>query len=147
MFHVDLATTLKRRNPPFLRMQYLYSRPSGRVIPLPTGIVACGAYKCFANNSCLKTMKRICRGFITPKVDVPSLPTYLNWTPIIDWYNMVWCDSRTDAKKTHVKKRLKLHAQNILIILGSRVNIIRRKPLRPPTNTRIFSLIINKITM
>lgn len=63
---------------------------------------------------------------------MPSLPTYLNRTPIIDWYDMLWCDSRTDAKKTRIRKRIKLHAQNILTILGSRINIIKGKPLRPP---------------
>lgn len=42
---------------------------------------------------------------------------------VFEWCMVRW-DLRTDMKKTCVQKRIRLCAQNLLIILGLTVNII-----------------------
>lgn len=42
------------------------------------------------------------------EVDVPSLATYLNRTPVFDWYDMVWCGAlKMNANMPCVKKQIK----------------------------------------
>ena len=58
------------------------------------------------------------------KVDVPNLVTYLNQTPIFEWY-VVWCGSENEYQKHMSLKEIGLRAQNMINILNSIiVNII-----------------------
>ena len=57
------------------------------------------------------------------KVDEPNLITYLNWTPIFEWC-VVRCGSKNGYQKDMCLKEIGLHAQNMIIILDSIVNVI-----------------------
>ena len=52
------------------------------------------------------------------KVDVPNSVTYLNWTPILEWY-VVRCGSKSRNQKDLCLEEIRLHAQNMITILGS----------------------------
>ena len=77
----------------------------------------------------------------TTKVDVPDTVTYLNKTPIFEWY--VGVAPRTNFEKTCLKES-ELHAQNMIIILGSIVNIMGDL-YDHLMSMRIFTLMMNKI--
>ena len=71
------------------------------------------------------------------KPNISNLVTHLKQTPIL----FEWCVIRCGSKIKHqkcicLKEIIILHAQNLLIILSSIINIIRK---------RIFNLIMNKI--
>lgn len=72
------------------------------------------------------------------KVNVPYLITC--HAPLFEWY-MVRFDSKIRIYKTITW----MCARNMMIILGSIVNIIRRGHVRPLTSTLIFTWTINKI--
>ena len=57
------------------------------------------------------------------KADVPNLVTYLYQTPIFEWY-VVRCGSKNRYQNDLCLKEIGLHAQNMVTILGSTVNII-----------------------
>ena len=65
------------------------------------------------------------------KVDMAISVTYLSRTPIFEWY-VFRCGSKNVYKinriflvlKKHLFKKIGLHAQNIIIILGTVVNHI-----------------------
>ena len=59
----------------------------------------------------------------TPSIDVPNSITYLNQTPIFEWY-VVRCGTKNGYQKD-VFERVRLGAQNLITILGSQINIIR----------------------
>ena len=56
-------------------------------------------------------------------VDVPNSNTTLTWTPIFESY-VVRCGSKNGHQKDMSLKEIGLHAQNMLTILGSKVNMI-----------------------
>ena len=49
------------------------------------------------------------------KVDMPNSVSYLNWTPIFEWYVVRWC-SKNLYPKDMCLKRLESHAQNMITI-------------------------------
>ena len=57
------------------------------------------------------------------KVDVPNSVSDLNQTPTVEWY-VVRCGSLERYQKDMCLKETGLHAQNMITILGSIVNII-----------------------
>ena len=57
-----------------------------------------------------------------PKVDLPESVTYLNRTSIFEWY-VVWCGSKNRYHKDMFLRSIALHAQNMVPILSSIVNI------------------------
>ena len=54
---------------------------------------------------------------------MPNLVAYLNWKPILEWY-VVWCGSKDANQIEKCLREIKLHAQDMIIILESIVNII-----------------------
>ena len=56
------------------------------------------------------------------KVDIPNSITYFDWTPLFEWY-VVRCSSKNGDQKDMCLKEIGLHAQNMITILGSIVNI------------------------
>ena len=59
------------------------------------------------------------------KVDVPKSKTTIIWTPIFEWY-VVRCGSKNRHPIHMCLKEIGPCAQNMLIILGSIVNMIGR---------------------
>ena len=60
------------------------------------------------------------------KVDMPNSVTYLNRTPIFEWY-VDWCGSRNRCQKDNMYlQEIGLHAQKMITILSSTVNTIGR---------------------
>ena len=57
------------------------------------------------------------------KVNMPKSNTTLIWTPMFEWY-VVWCGSKNWHPKEICLNEIGLRAQNMLTILGSRVNMI-----------------------
>ena len=53
---------------------------------------------------------------------MPNSITYLNWTPIIEWY-VVWCGSKNKYQKAIFNKRWD-YVLKMVTILGSITNII-----------------------
>ena len=51
------------------------------------------------------------------KVHVPNSVTYLNWTPILEWY-VVRCGSKSRYQKDMCLEGIQLHARNMIPILG-----------------------------
>ena len=56
---------------------------------------------------------------------MPNLVTYLNWTPILEWF-VVRC-----ASKNWYQKKIGLIVQGIRCILGSRANIFFGETIGP----------------
>jgi hypothetical protein len=54
---------------------------------------------------------------------VPNSITYLNRTPIIEWY-LVWCGFKNGHQEDMCLEEVGLHAPNMISILGSIVKII-----------------------
>ena len=77
------------------------------------------------------------------KIDLPNLVTYLNQTPIFEW-----CVARIGSKNGYPKdmslEEIRLHAENMMTILGSTINIIGGTYMTIVMSTRIFSLIMDK---
>lgn len=76
--------------------------------------------------------------------------TCLNQTQLQSRHLYVSCmwldvDLRTDTKEMCVQERIELHAQQLLTIIGSIVNMIRGNLHGHLTSMRIFTLISNKI--
>ena len=78
------------------------------------------------------------------KVDVSISVPSLDWTPIFEWY-VVRCGSKNIYQKDTCLKEIRLLAQNIITILGSIANIIGGDLYDHLTNTRILTLVIDKI--
>ena len=57
------------------------------------------------------------------RVDVPNSNTTIIQTPILDWY-VVKCGSKNRHQKDMCSKYIGSLAQNMLTILGSKVNMI-----------------------
>jgi hypothetical protein len=74
------------------------------------------------------------------KVDVPIWVTYLNRTPIFEWY-VVACGFKNGCKENMGVKKIGLHVQNMISIIGSIVNKIER----PFDEHHIFHLLMNKV--
>jgi hypothetical protein len=68
------------------------------------------------------------------KIDMPNLVTYLYQTPTIKWY-LVRSNFKNKFQKDKCLKKVGLRAQNMIVILGSIVNMIGLM------STRIFALI------
>ena len=66
---------------------------------------------------------------LTNKVEMREmcldLVAHLNWKPMFEWY-VIWCGCKDGYHKDMCLKRVRLHAQNMITILGSIVNIIGR---------------------
>ena len=60
---------------------------------------------------------------LSSKVDVPNSVIYLHQTPIFERH-VVRCDSKNGYQKNNYSKQIGLHAQSLVTILGSKVNII-----------------------
>ena len=57
-------------------------------------------------------------------VDVPKLNTIIFWTPILEWH-VVKCGSKNGHQRDMCLKEIQaLHAQNMLTILSSIINMI-----------------------
>jgi hypothetical protein len=82
----------------------------------------------------------------TTKVDVPDSFTYLNQTPIFDWY-VIRCGSKNKYQKDMCLKESELHAQNMITILGSIVINIMGDVYDHLMSMRIVTLMTNKIIM
>jgi hypothetical protein len=52
---------------------------------------------------------------------------YLNQTPIFEWF-VVWCDSKNGYQKDMCLNMIGPHNPNVIIVLGSIINIIRGGP-------------------
>ena len=59
------------------------------------------------------------------KIDMPNSTTYPKRTHVFEWY-VVWCGSKSGYQKDKCFEEIRLHAQNVVDILGSIVNIIGR---------------------
>jgi hypothetical protein len=57
------------------------------------------------------------------KVVVPTSNIATIWTPMFEWY-VVRCVSKIEQQKDKCGKEIGLHAQNMLIILGSTCNMV-----------------------
>lgn len=77
------------------------------------------------------------------KVDVPHSITYLNYTLIFEY--MVWCGSKKWSQKDVCLWEIKLHIHNLMIFMSPIVNIIEKDLFDHLMNTRIVTLIMNKI--
>ena len=60
---------------------------------------------------------------------------------------MVWCGSKNVHQKDMCLKEIGLHAQNKISILGSTINIIGGNQYDCLMNTRMITLLKNKIYM
>jgi hypothetical protein len=64
----------------------------------------------------------------TYNVDVPKSNTTIFWTPILEWY-VVKCGFKNGHQRDMCLKEIQgLHAQNMIIILRSIVNMIGQCP-------------------
>lgn len=78
-------------------------------------------------------------------VDIPSYVIDLNQTPNHEWY-VIRCGFKGQKWKKHIFEETGLHAQNMITIIGSIVNIIKRDWYEHSMKTQIIILIIkNKI--
>jgi len=59
------------------------------------------------------------------KVGMPESNIEIIWIPIFEWH-VVRCESKNSHQKNMCLKEIRLHAQNMLIILGSIINMIGR---------------------
>lgn len=79
----------------------------------------------FISSCCWYHVSRVSNEWHTkdiPKVSGRNSVTYLNQTPILEWY-VVKCGLRTDTNKTSCdQKQMGIHAHNLLTILGSIVD-------------------------
>ena len=78
------------------------------------------------------------------KVDVPNSVTYLRRTLIFEWY-VVWCGSKNKYQKDTCLKEIGLHAQNMITIVASIIDLLGGNLYDHSMSTRIFTLILNKI--
>ena len=93
---------------------------------------------------------KICEPYVVPflkwdtyTVDVPNLVTYLNQTPIFEWY-VVRCISINRYENDMCVKDSGLCAQNLRTFLGSIVNRIMDM-YDHLMSTKIFTLLMIKI--
>ena len=78
-------------------------------------------------------------------INVPNLVSYLNQTPIFEWY-VVWCGSKNEYQNYNVcLQEIGLRAQNVITILSSIVSMIKEDLYNHFVSLRIFILIMNKI--
>ena len=78
-----------------------------------------------------KSNIRIAHPYLNKKLDMPNLVTYLNWTPIFEWY-AVGCCSKSIFNKDASLKEIGLDIQNNINNLGSTINIMwERGPIWP----------------
>ena len=82
--------------------------------------------------------------FMSGKVVVPTSNTTIIWTPIVEWY-VVRCVSKNGQQKERCVNEIGLHAQNMLIILGLIVNMIKGDPYNHLMNTQIITLKMNEM--
>ena len=75
---------------------------------------------------------------------MPNSNTAIIWTPLFEWY-MGSCGSKNGHQEGMCSKEIRLHAQNMLTILGLMVNMTRGDLYDHLMSTRIFTLIMNKI--
>ena len=78
------------------------------------------------------------------KVHLLNLLTYLNWTPSIEWC-VVKCGFKNRHHNNMYPKVIGLHAQNMLINIGSIINIIGGDLYNNLMSIRIFTLTNNQI--
>jgi hypothetical protein len=78
---------------------------------------------------------------LSTKVEGPYLATLLIRTPIIEWY-VVWCGSKNGYRKTMLWKEIGLHAQNVITILKSTINIKCWNLYYQLMSTRLFTAIL-----
>ena len=72
------------------------------------------------------------------------LITHFTWTPIFEWC-VVRCDSKSIYQKDICLQEIGLHAQNMIIVLGSIFDRLCKGLHDHLTSERIFNLIMNRI--
>ena len=78
------------------------------------------------------------------KVDLPNLVTYLDWTPIFEWY-VVICDSKNRYETDMCLKEIGLRAQNMITIFRLNSQHKWGDLYDYLMSTTIFTLILHKI--